>query len=338
MLATFRYPNGICFDGIGNLYVSDTESYKVRKINIATTAVTTVAGSGTAAYQDGTGTGASFDFPDGICLDNGNLYVVDEYIHLIRKIVIATGVVSTFAGSGVGSSNDGIGTAATFNAPIGICTDGNSNLYVTEILGHKLRKISIATKQVTTLAGASTCGYADGTGTNASFFGPVGICYNGNGSLFLADLANYAIRQIVIATGEVTTFAGSGNMGSANGTGIDASFNEPHSITYYNSNFYVTDSANHKIRKITSSILNSSMFENANTMALYPNPSTGIYNIDVNGDATIEIFDIVGKQLQSQKISIGANQLDLTQYNAGVYLAKVTNNLNQSKTIKIVKQ
>ena len=105
------------------------------------TAVTTLAGTGSSGSANGTGTSASFYAPSGITTDGTNLYVADYYNHLIRKIVISTGVVTTVAGTGSsGSADNTTGTSASFNSPHGITTDG-TNLYVAEYGNHLIRKI-----------------------------------------------------------------------------------------------------------------------------------------------------------------------------------------------------
>ena len=104
------------------------------------TAVTTLAGTGSSGSANGTGTSASFYNPFGITTDGTNLYVGDTKNHLIRQIVISTGVVTTVAGTGSSGSANGTGTAASFYYPIGITTDG-TNLYVADISNHLIRKI-----------------------------------------------------------------------------------------------------------------------------------------------------------------------------------------------------
>ena len=148
----------------------------------------------------------------------------------------------------VAGATDGTGIAASFNLPIGITTDG-VNLYVADYLNNKIRKIVIATGVVTTLAGSGTAGVADGTGVTATFSNPWGITTDGV-NLYAADSWNNKIRKIVIATGVVTTFAGSGAVGASDGTGIAATFNLPCGITTDGANLYVVDQTNHKIRKI----------------------------------------------------------------------------------------
>ena len=102
---------------------------------------------------------------------------------------------------------------------------------------------------VTTLAGTGSSGSANGTGTSASFNGPVGITTDGT-NLYVVDYSNHLIRKIVISTGVVTTLAGTGSSGSANGTGTSASFNNPEGITTDGTNLYVADRSNQLIRKI----------------------------------------------------------------------------------------
>jgi len=156
-------------------------------------------------------------------------------------------VVTTLAGGSSGSAN-GTGTSARFYNPIGITTDG-TNLYVADYSNHLIRKIDISTGAVTTLAGTGSSGSANGTGTSASFNDPYGITTDGT-NLYVADKTNHLIRQIVISTGAVTTLAGTGSDGSANGTGTSASFNSPSGITTDGTNLYVADTSNHLIRKI----------------------------------------------------------------------------------------
>jgi len=214
------------------------------------TAVTTLAGTGSSGSANGTGTSASFNQPSGITTDGTNLYVADSMNNLIRKIVISTGVVTTVAGTGSnGSADNTTGTSASFNYPSGITTDG-TNLYVADSNNHLIRKIVISTGVVTTVAGvAGSTGSANGTGTSSSFYSPSGITTDGT-NLYVAETSNHLIRKIVISTGVVTTVAGTGSRGSANGTGTSASFNQPNGITTDGTNLYVADYDNNLIRKI----------------------------------------------------------------------------------------
>jgi hypothetical protein len=208
IFAKFNFPYGIASDGT-NLYVSDTANQTIRMVAIATDEVTTLAGTvGSSGKTDGTGPAALFNHPFGITTDRTNLYVADRDNGTIRQIVIATGEVTTLAGTaGATGTTDGTGPAAQFKSPSGITTDG-TNLYVADTANNTIRKVVIASGVVTTLAGtAGTSGSTDGTGTAALFKNPYGITTDGT-NLYVADSGNNAIRQIVIATGVVTTLAG----------------------------------------------------------------------------------------------------------------------------------
>src|SRR3989338_5191527 len=164
--------------------VSDTTalmggSMQGTSLNLTSTnaAVTTFAGSaGSSGSTDATGSSARFNSPHSITTDGTNLYVTDQDNHIVRKIVISTGVVTTIAGSaGSSGSTDATGSSARFYTPRGITTDG-TNLYVVDSWNYTIRKIVISTGVVTTIAGsAGLSGSTDGTGTSARFNGPFGI-------------------------------------------------------------------------------------------------------------------------------------------------------------------
>jgi sugar lactone lactonase YvrE len=215
-----------------------------------TAIVSTFAGNGTEGYADGTGTAAAFYRPDGIAIDgSGNLYVGDMANNRIRKITPA-GVVSTLAGSGAAGYADGTGTSAQFYYPAGIAIDASGNLYVADWAGNRIRKVTSA-GVVSTLAGNGTAGFADGTGTSAQFNNPIGIAIDASGNLYVADEGNNRVRKIT-SGGVVTTIAGNGTAGYADGVGTFAQFNPPSGITIDGSgNLYVTDQNNYRIREIT---------------------------------------------------------------------------------------
>ncbi len=241
--ARFNFPQGITTDG-SNLYVADTNNHTIRKIVISNGEVTSLAGrAGFSGSDDGIGPAARFNGPVGITTDGTNLYVADTYNHAIRKIVIATGAVTTLAGSaGLPGSTNGTGSAARFNSPQGMTTD-NTNLYVADTWNHTIRKIVTSTGVVSTLAGsAGISGSADGTGSAARFNYPRGITTDG-ANLYVADTNSYTIRKIVISTGDVTTLAGKAGIfsESTDGTGTTATFADPTGITTDGTNLYVTD-------------------------------------------------------------------------------------------------
>ena len=160
--------------------------------------VSTLAGSGTQGSANGSGTGASFGLMTGVAVDSsGNLYVADTSNFLIRKITPA-GFVTTFAGTGSSGSADGTGTAASFKVPVGVAVDSSGNVYVVDAGTLSIRKITPA-GVVTTFAGSGTSGVADGTGTAASFNGPMGIAVDSSGNLYVPDMINSLMRKITPA-------------------------------------------------------------------------------------------------------------------------------------------
>lgn len=215
---------------------------------IETYTVSTFAGR-VRDYADGVGSNASFFSPVGLVADvGGNLYVADDDNHRIRKIT-SEGVVTTVAGNGVEGYADGASGNAQFFYPSGITVDANQNLYVADFLNSIIRKIT-STGDVITFAGNTVWGYADGAGSNVMFRGPYGITTDAAGNLYIADNQNHRIRKITPA-GEVSTLAGSGVEGYADGIGAEAQFNEPRGIAIDGiGNLYVID-YNHRIRKIT---------------------------------------------------------------------------------------
>ena len=209
----------------------------------------TLAGSGTQGALNGTGAAAQFYLPTGVACDgSGNVYVCDQSNQRIRKIVAATGAVSTLAGSTFGFA-DGTGAAAKFLDPTGVACDGSGNVYVADTNNNRIRRIVAATGVVSTLAGSGAYGFADGLGAAAQFASPTGVACDGSGNVFVADQNNHRIRGIVAATGVVSTFAGTGTQGFADGTGIGAQFNRPQGVACDASGtVYVADTGNHRIR------------------------------------------------------------------------------------------
>ncbi len=208
--AQFDAPRGVAIDTAGNVYVGDATNNTLRKVTPAGV-VTTLAGTaGSGAPTNGTGAAARFNEPFGVAVDSaGNVYVADASNNAIRKVT-AAGVVTTFAGSGSAGTTDGTGTAARFDEPRGIAIDSSGTLYVADYDNHLIRKITSA-GVVTTLAGAAdAAGGADGTGTAASFRGPMGIAVSTSGVIYVADSGNRAIRRIT-AAGVVTTLSLTGS-------------------------------------------------------------------------------------------------------------------------------
>jgi sugar lactone lactonase YvrE len=249
--AGFANPFSLAADGSGNLYVTEAFGHTVRKV-APSGVTTTVAGlTGADGLVDGSGAAALFERPHALCSDGTNLYVTDKMSHSVRKVVVATGAVTTLAGANASGSSDGVGAMARFNQPFGCAADGAGTLYVSDSNNATIRAIDLASATVTTLAGsAGKNGSTDATGSAARFNNPAALAF-GSGTLYVADMANSTIRAVALPSGAVTTLAGTAGMtGSTDATGTAARFHHPNGLVLDSGNLYVADQANHTIRRI----------------------------------------------------------------------------------------
>lgn len=292
--AQFIHPYGVATDNAGNLYVADSGNSKIRKITPAGV-VSTLAGS-TPGSVDGVGTIAQFNSPTGVATDAaGNVYVADLNNNKIRKITPA-GVVTTLAGSGIYGFANGTGMVAQFNYPLGVATDAAGNVYVADSNNNKIRKIT-PMGVVSTLAGSSLGGFADGTGALAMFKGPIGVATDAAGNVYVGDQLNNRIRKITPA-GVVSTLAGRIQQGFADGAGDLAMFDYPYGVaTDTVGNVYVADQGNNKIRKIDQT-LSVAQNEVASKITIYPNPVTAVLTVKLENGCVLDkiiITDLSGK-------------------------------------------
>lgn len=222
--------------------------------------IITVAGTGTAGYNgDGIpATTAQFNGVQGLALDGaGNIYAADIAGNRIRKITIATGLITTVAGTGTaGYNGDGIlATAAQINIPSALAFDGNGDLYFTDRSNSRIRKITTSTGIITTVAGTGAPGYnGDGiAATTAQLNNPNEVSFDGSGNLYIADWFNNRVRKIDAVTGIISTIAGTGTAGY-NGDGIPATaaqINGPCGIIFDKAgNTYIAEYGGARVRKI----------------------------------------------------------------------------------------
>ena len=256
--ATFNQPYSLQVDTNDDVYVVDRLNYVIRKIDASTGIVTTVAGTGQPGYNGdgGPATSAQMREPNDCFLDGrGGLLVADVRDQRVRRLDLASGVMTTFAGNGE-KERTGDGLPALEARILGaraVCMDGAGNTYIAEREGNGVRKVD-ANGVMSTVAGTGEFGYTGdgGPATAATWGGPKAIRCDHGGNLLVVDTENHAIRRIDAATGIVTTVAG-GRLGGEGdgGPATAAAMDRPHGCEVdARGNIYVADSNNHRVRVV----------------------------------------------------------------------------------------
>ena len=218
---------GIAVDRFGNLYLSDTDHHRIRKVSAAGV-IATIAGTGSAGFggDGGPAAAAQLNLPYGVAVDlAGSVYIADLGNHRVRRID-PNGAIATVAGTGVkGSSGDGgPATAAQLATPRNVVVDAAGNLYISEFDGHRIRRVSPDGK-ISTAAGTGVAGFqGDGAAaTSAQLNSPAGLAVDGFGSLYIADSQNNRVRKI-LPGGIISTVAGgSGGLATPHAVAVDGS-------------------------------------------------------------------------------------------------------------------
>ncbi len=179
----------------------------------------------------------------------GNVYFSDSGNSNIRKITIATGIISLVAGTGSGGyTNDGgAATSAKLKQPQGVAVDSSGNVYIGDYYNNRIRKVTASTGIITTIAGSSTSTGFSGDGgaaTSATMYYAYGVALDSSGNVYVADKNNHRIRKVTVATGIISTFAGTGtgSYGGDNGDATSASLYYPYLIALDSSGTYFTTS------------------------------------------------------------------------------------------------
>jgi sugar lactone lactonase YvrE len=209
--------------------------------------ITTVAGDSSPVFRDGKQSGFSDPFGVAVAKD-GTVYVADAgESNRIRKIS-PDGNVTTLAGGKEGFA-DGVGAAASFSTPSALALGPGGNLFVADTGNNRIRKIT-PDGEVSTVAGNGTAGYVDGAVATAQFNGPIGLAVSEGGDVYVADTYNDVIRMVT-TEGQVTTIAGAGVPGYADGEPKSALFDTPCGIVIANNTLIVADTGNHRLRRVS---------------------------------------------------------------------------------------
>jgi uncharacterized protein (TIGR03437 family) len=201
-----NHPAGVALDSKGNLYIADTRNNVIRKVTASTGNITTVAGNNQYGYSGdgGPATSAELYNPEGVAVDAvGNIYIADSFNNVIRKVTVATGIITTVAGisqiTGVGgfAGDGGLATHALLNYPEGIAVDSSGNLYIADSFNNRIRVVTVS-GFINTIAGNGSAFYGGdgGPASAAQLFGPSGLALDGSGNIYVADTQNNVIRLL----------------------------------------------------------------------------------------------------------------------------------------------
>ena len=267
--ARLNRPTGVAVDTSGNLFIADFDNDRIRRVDatpvdlgfgVRRRFINTVAGTGEKGFigDDGPATAAQLEFPRGIALDPlGNLFIADTVNHRIRKVDATTGVITTVAGIGERGffGDNGPATAAQIEFPRRIAFDSVGNLFISDRVNNRIRRVDAATGIITTVVGTDEQGFAGdgGLATAAQLSRPEGIVLDTLDNLFIADRENNRIRRVDAITGVITTEAGTDEQGFAGdgGPATAAQLNRPAGIALDTSgNLFIADFGNDRIRRV----------------------------------------------------------------------------------------
>lgn len=281
--AQLNAPAGVFVDGSGNIFIADTTDNKIRRVDISTGNISTVAGTGvpcadptTACGDTALATSAQLNFPKGVFVDgSGNIFIADTSDVRVREVTAADGKINAYAGNGhvcadptTACGDGGAATAAQLKAPIGIFLDG-ANLYIADSGDFRIRMVSGG--NISTVAGDGTQGFAgDGAlAVNAELDTPTGVFVDGSHNLFITDLNNDSVREVTAADQFINTFAANlsslqngipaiafsgdadSNAPAVAGVPTNAELREPSGVAADASgNYYIADAGNNRVRLV----------------------------------------------------------------------------------------
>ena len=264
---TLRNPFGVAVDSSDNIYITDTINNRILKVDTSMTpwTVSTVAGSGTLgdSGDDGPATSANMYYPQGgVAVDSaGNIYIGDSFNGRVRKVDTSATpwTISTFAGrlKSDPSGDGGAATAAQLNIPYGVAVDGSGNLYLSDALNNRVRKVDTM-GVITTVAGTGAHGFSgDGNAaTDAELSRPYGLAVDSDNNLYIADGRNNRIRKVdtSVTPWTISTVAGGGSALGDGGAATAAQLNTPRGLAVdSDDNLYIADTDNNRIRKVDTS-------------------------------------------------------------------------------------
>jgi hypothetical protein len=263
----------IALDAAGNIYFADGDNNRIRRVDISTRIINTVAGTGAAADSGdgGAAVNAGVSRPTGITVDTvGDLYFSSSWSR-VRKLIVSTGIIETVAGQVVTSfsGDNGLAVDALFWDPIPSAVNRSGDIYIADYENSRVRMVTANTGIVTTFAGSGACatgvpfnvsvcqggfGGDGGPAKNATLNHAAAVALDVNGNLYIADTINHRIRRVDVSTGLIYTIAGNGVNGFSGdgGPAVAAEISFPAGIAIDRSGrVYFADESNNRIRVLT---------------------------------------------------------------------------------------
>ncbi|MBI3611550.1 MAG: SMP-30/gluconolactonase/LRE family protein [Nitrospirae bacterium] len=256
--ASLAHPMGVARGQDGSIFIADQGNHRIRKVDVVTGIIRTVAGNGTQGLtgDGGPAAEARLNSPTGIAVDaEGNLYVSDTGNQRVRVVDSSTGLISAFAGTGISgfSGDGGPATRADLANPTSLAFDSEGDLYIADSDNDRVRKVDKKTGMITTVAGDGNSGLQGdgGPAVEASLRYPAGIGIDQD-ILYIADTGHHLIRVVSLKTGIIASVAGSGRPGRGGdgGSATKAFLSSPHGIALDLKSIYIADTDNHLIRKV----------------------------------------------------------------------------------------
>lgn len=258
--AQLNHPEGISVDLEGNIYIADKYNHRIRKVSQATGIISTFAGNGVPTYNGDNmqATNASLKLPLGVTTDpTGNVYIADALNHRIRRVNTA-GIISTIAGDGFPGyrGDNSLALLARFVYPTEVVYHEEQNvLFVSDMGNHRIRRIGLSSRIITTIAGNGQEGARgdQGPANQASLSNPFGLAIDQDNNLYISDADNHRIRRVNLNTGRISTAAGQGDAGFTGdrGPARQAALNFPTGVAFdQEGNIYIADQDNDRIRQL----------------------------------------------------------------------------------------
>ena len=327
------FPTDVFVDTTGNIFIADALDNRIRKISLSTGIITTIAGSGVSGYSGDNelAINAELNTPSGLFVDKtGDVFIADYSNNVVRKINSSTGIITTFAGTGIAgfSGDNGLAIHAKFNGPQKVCCDDSGNVYISDQWNSVVRKVNGATGIITTFAGNGTAGYTGDSGLakNAKLNRPAGLFLDSLNNLFVTEFGNGIVRRIDGATRIISTVAGTGTWGYSGdgGPATSAKMIPADAIFDTHGNMVIADYNNQCIRKVNNALGISSVIIPKQEVTVYPNPARDELIISSPDKITnISVCNPIGQIVYSQEYNAIQVTVNINNLPAGIYLVKI---------------